>query len=157
METGTAEKVHCPVCRGCDLFPYRRRTSDDIESLRAQSVRTWTEFDDSSEIRELRYWICAQCGEKFRNKEDLENEITIMEATVKYNRSRKPFAIGIIIFSTVCFLIFWRLLLLTFVPLSLLVFGCIMMLISGQVQQKEYEALLLEREYLQKHCFEESN
>lgn len=68
--TGTKKRLHCPNCRGTALLPVTE-SSGSIGSVGRLSRNTAIVGSDSINKS---YWMCQECGHKFRNLEDLERE-----------------------------------------------------------------------------------
>lgn len=72
--TGTRKRLHCPNCRSTNLTPVIESTSTigSVGRISKNIALTETNVNNKS------FWMCQECGHKFRNLEDLiqENERT---------------------------------------------------------------------------------
>lgn len=65
------KKMHCPVCKGRNFSPTTEATSHQGASYRLTkrvSVGGGTTTNRT-------YWLCADCGKKFRNIQELEEDV----------------------------------------------------------------------------------
>ncbi len=100
------------------------------------------------------YWVCNDCGERFRNIRDLQREIETKKSAFKSNKSIKKLSIFMLILCILLFVIGWQFLLLTFFPIMYFSVLCIAIFFRVSKEIKEYESLIQELSYLKKHCIE---
>lgn len=100
------------------------------------------------------YWMCKECGHKFRNLEDLNNEL------VKETKNEKVLKIVAIVFGLLTLLIVipivsnLTLLLIFSVPLLLLIGLDLVFYLAWRSTKKKVESMTLDKAYLEQHCFD---
>ena len=144
--TGATRHLHCPECKSHDISPIVETevssgTSFNHSFSRKNSVSTM-QFNNTHR----NYWMCHSCGHKFRNIQNLEEEIKAGQRLVKR-----------CIFVMILFGVFTILMTVTdgfsffsgfniFVVLLLASIACY---IKNRIAK-----LIEERAYLKKHCFD---
>ena len=142
---GGAKRMHCPNCGSHTLSAIVETDITGGMSLnhsfsRKNSVSAM-EFNNTHR----NYWMCGECGHKFRNLQNLEEEITKMKNLVTRG------IIGIVLFAVlgVLFSVVGgsAIPLVFFVPVILLSVAVIVYF------KNKIEKLEAERAYLKKRCF----
>lgn len=141
-----AGQLHCPSCKGVHLTPVvESSVNGAITSTRGSMSSTRVSNTHRN------YWMCSSCGNKFRNIQNLEEEIVATEKSVKVS-------IVMTVISALLFLLlitkgesFMLFLFLPFVVtvgLVALVSFCMIFSYKGKANKMKEELA-----YLQYHCF----
>lgn len=139
-----ANRLHCPNCHSTALSPVVETeisggTAVNHSFSRKNSVSS---FDFKNTHRN--YWMCADCGQKFRNLQNLEEELA------KLKKVTKNGFIGTILLAVLGILwgitIGWLMFLLL-VPCLLIVIACLF------INKRKIENMESERIYLKRNCF----
>lgn len=140
-----SRRLHCPECKSHDIFPVVETEITSGTSLnhsfsKRNSVSTM-QFNNTHR----NYWMCSSCGCKFRNIQNLEEEIKTMQNLIKRG------IIGVILWAIFTLLIivmggFGFPIILNI--LLLLFFTAAIFYLKTQVTK-----LSEERAYLRKRCF----
>lgn len=137
-------RLHCPQCRSTAITPVVETeisggTSFNHSLSRRNSISSM-KFNNIHR----NYWMCSNCGHKFRNLQNLEEELAYMEKGVK------TMAISAIIFAVVS-IFFWAV-----IGPGIALVGCFLvaLLLFGFFYYKhKRDDLQGEWTYLKKHCF----
>lgn len=144
--SSTGKRLHCPKCRSNSISPV---VETDISGGMAMSHA----FSRRNSVSALKfnnvhrnYWMCSDCGHKFRNLQNLEAEISALTKMVKY-------AIYAIAF-VVCICIFCVIKTRESTPLFLLCPLILVMVAATLYEKNKINKMEAERAYLKKHCFD---
>lgn len=78
--TGARKRLHCPNCKGTALIPVTESTGSigSVGRLSRNTAIVGTDNINKS------YWMCQECGHKFRNLEDFikENKRTVLALNI---------------------------------------------------------------------------
>ena len=137
--------LHCPECRSTQLSPIVETDVQGGYAVNRSVGRKWgvSAFDLKSTHRN--YWICGQCGHKFRNIQNLKEELAVLQRSLRafYFLAALLAVIALVpvLFgdSLPVFLI------ITYIALAAFLFG---------ILKKKKVALTRELEYLNTHCFD---
>lgn len=91
--TGTRKRLHCPNCRSVNLTPVIESTSTigSVGRVSKNVALTGTNVNNKS------FWMCQECGHKFRNLEDM-----IQENKRAYKLGKILFRLSYIFLSVFC-------------------------------------------------------
>lgn len=144
-------RLHCPQCKGEQINPIVESSVDGAMTSHSSNGRySNTTFSNTHR----NYWMCSSCGNKFRNIQNLEEEIA------KTKKGVTVYKIGTII----CFIITLGLIIgmldnpitaivsggFTFVMvIATIVFFCFIFTTKNKVKN-----MTAELEYLKIHCFQ---
>lgn len=142
-------KLHCPTCKSYNIsITTESSVNGAITTARGNMAAT------SVSNTHRNFWICADCGAKFRNIQSLEEEI----ASTKKSRTIST------VFTFICLAVFiWLLVLLMESPLLVFIIGsgalfsfvatvvffCFIFVYGGRVKK-----MTAERDFLLKNCFD---
>lgn len=131
------KKMHCPVCKSRNISPTTEATSHQGMSYRV----TKRISVGGANTTNKNYWMCADCGNKFRNIKELETE----------GRKLKKAILPLFGALTAVFLLFLLIApeLWVMVLFPLLVFGCATLGLWLTLRKMEKELA-----YLQVNCFD---
>jgi len=137
--------LHCPKCRSTALSPIVETEISGGYSLNHSVTRKTgvSAFDFKNTHRN--YWMCGSCGHKFRNIQNLDEEIAVYEKGIRS-------IIATSIFFAILFLI----------PFlfggSVSFFGIIVLTVAMVffyfLFKRKIDTLEGEKNYLQEHCFD---
>lgn len=71
------KQLHCPKCRGSQLSPIVETDVQGGYAVNRSIGRKWGASAVNLKSTHRDYWMCGQCGHKFRNLDNLEEEITV--------------------------------------------------------------------------------
>lgn len=144
-----AGKLHCPNCKSDNFTNATESNVTGAMSTTRGNIRT---THVSNEHRH--YWVCKDCGTKFRNIQSLEEEIK------KY--SKTPIFVGIL--SAIAFILtVFFIVEIAQNPLSIIFFGfltlacavvAIVCLCMAFVYKNKIKKMKAEAEYLKENCFD---
>lgn len=138
-------QLHCPKCRSIQLSPIVETDVQGGYAINRSVGRKWGASAIDLKSTHRNYWMCGQCGHKFRNIDSLEEEIAVQE---KAQRS--------CVYSSILFVVLALLAMISgggmdiavlLIPL-LLMFGCFWLWFRSKVTK-----LTQEKKYLEKNCF----
>lgn len=133
------KKMHCPVCKGRNLSPTTEASSHQGASYR---VTKRVSVGGATTINKT-YWLCADCGKKFRNIPELEEE------GKRQRGGAITFAVLAALSALICFFTLKSPLLLFLFFLGVGVFGGLALVFWIQRRRTEKEL-----EYLKANCFD---
>lgn len=145
-------RLHCPECHGEQLTAITEATQTGGVATSSRITRNTAVTGYSANTVNRHYWMCQECGHKFRNLEDLNNEIVKDMQTVK-NFKKLSIFVGI----TSLFVIFMMvaglgiLLLLPAASAVLLAVGSFAIWFTTK---KKVERMTAEKVHLEQHCFD---
>lgn len=137
-------RLHCPNCHSTALSPIVETeisggTSVNHSFSRKNSVSS---FDFKNTHRN--YWMCSDCGKKFRNLQDLEEELAHLQKITKNG------VIGTIVLAALGILwgitLGWLMFIL-FVPIFLI------LIVAIFINKNKIQKMESERIYLKRNCF----
>lgn len=78
-----SQYLHCPKCKSRNLAATAEagRTEGSATSTRVSQNQVMTTYSSKTFIRN--YWICRDCGNKFRNIQNLQQELQMEEKQLK--------------------------------------------------------------------------
>lgn len=141
-----SRRMHCPECKSSDISPIVETeisggTSFNHSFSKRNSVSAM-QFNNTHR----NYWMCSNCGSKFRNLQNLEEEIKNTESLVKRG------IIGIVL------LVILNLFFIFVEGLGLFSLLCIFLIVLTAVAifilKNRVSNMRTERIYLKKHCFD---
>lgn len=138
------KRLHCPNCRSTALSPVVETeisggTSVNHSFSRKNSVSS---FDFKNTHRN--YWMCGECGQKFRNLQNLEEELANLK---KITRNAAICTIALAVLGLILGVTIGWLILLLWSPLLLIIVVCIF------VNKNKIQKMESERMYLKRNCF----
>lgn len=144
----TTGQLHCPNCKGANLTPVVETSVDGALTTSRGHVSA-TRVNNTHR----NYWMCGTCGNKFRNIQNLQEEI------VKTEKSVTSAGIMAVIGAILCFIFcmmadgagmlgffYWSF--IVFFGLFAIVSFCYIFVYKGRAEQMKQELA-----YLQKNCF----
>ncbi len=144
--TSNRKRLHCPECGSVTLSPI---VETEISGGMAVN-RSVTRKTSASAMRfnntHRNYWMCSECGHKFRNLQNLEEELTF------YLKGLKGLRIFLIVVVVLTILEAFAI----GVGFALVV-GSIFVLTMGIIivmYKSRASKLKAEKAYLEKHCFD---
>lgn len=147
-------RLHCPHCRSEHLTAVNEATqSGGIASTSRITRNTGLTTYTANTVNRY-YWMCRDCGHKFRNLEDLEKEL------VKETKNIKAYKILSIVLGIIAvivtLLVFSNtvLLLLFGIPVLLIDTFAAIMIALWQSTKKRVEQMTKNKAYLEQHCFD---
>lgn len=143
--TSNPKRLHCPKCRSTALSPV-------VETEISGGTAMHHSFSRKNSVSGFRfnnthrnYWMCGECGHKFRNIQNLEEELASLHKTVK------SAVLGVILLAVLgllsCVTIGFGFTLVLLVPVIVLVIIAIFIL-KNRIGKMEAE-----RNYLKQNCF----
>ena len=140
MSESNAKKLHCPNCKSHNISI---STESSVGGAVTSTHGNMSVTSVSNTHRN--FWFCADCGTKFRNIQNLEEEI---------NKCKYTHFIGWII-GVICAFIF--IIGINNSPIGFLLFpfliAAIVFIIMGFVSKSKLEKKKKELEYLKENCF----
>lgn len=139
-------RIHCPRCKSMQLSPVVETQTTGGTAVHTPLTRKTSMTTYSSHSIHRNYWMCQSCGHKFRNLENLQEELAEKERIVKLC-TRVMILLGVFL---LLFLVtdLWLWSLILFVPVELFL---VAYLLSEKNQIKKMTAL---KKHLSKHCFD---
>lgn len=140
------KQLHCPKCRGTQLSPIVETDVQGGFAVNRSVGRKWGASAVDLKSTHRNYWMCGQCGHKFRNIDSLDEEIAVQ---AKAQRS--------CVYSGILFAVLALLALILgggmdiavlLIPL-LLLFGGLWLWFRSKVTK-----LTQEKDYLEQNCFD---
>ena len=99
-QSNTPNRLHCPHCKGTQLSPIVETEVSGGTSLNHAVTRKSSVSAFNLKNTHRNYWMCQNCGHKFRNIDNLNEEI----ATQK--KAQKSALYSAILFAVMCILAF---------------------------------------------------
>ena len=147
-------RLHCPQCRGEQLTAITEATQTGGVATSSRLTRNITVTGYNANTVNRHYWMCQECGHKFRNLEDLDKELVTETKRAKMSK------IAAIVFGILCLLFMFSMMgneltaMLMIVPLGLLI-GVTMILCSvWHDANKKVKNMIAEKAHLEQHCFD---
>ena len=147
-------RLHCPHCRSEQLIVVSEAGETTGVATHGRMTRNTGMTTYNTRTVNRHYWMCKECGHKFRNLEDLNNEL------VKETKNEKVLKIVAIVFGLLTLLIVipivsnLTLLLIFSVPLLLLIGLDLVFYLAWRSTKKKVESMTLDKAYLEQHCFD---
>lgn len=154
VQSVNRRRLHCPHCKSVQLTAL-------VESKQTGGVATHSKVTKrvgitsySANTENRHYWMCRDCGHKFRNLEDLKSELVSANKIVKVSR------IMSIIFGILCLLtlLFAFSDPMAFVMMIVPFIACVAMeavfLVLWLSYKKNVESMTADEAYLEKNCFD---
>ena len=143
-----ANRLHCPYCKDDTLIAAMETdSSNSIHNVVGGPMATSTGF---TKYHNRHYWMCRDCGKKFRNIEDLKGEIK------KYQKTEKVWKIFSIILLPLIFFLLTKLdtlmITLPFLIIFLLVF--LVVFLEWNSCKKRIKIFSEELVWLEEKCFD---
>ena len=140
----SGKQFHCPKCRGFQLSPVVETDVQGGYAVNRSMGRKWGASAVNLKSTHRDYWMCGQCGHKFRNLDNLTEEIAVQ---AKAQRSCISTSIVLLVLSLLSVVIGAGMLDILLLPvLALLV-------ILWFSFKKKVTALTEEKKYLEENCF----
>lgn len=141
-----SKQLHCPECNSTSISPVVETDITSGTSLnhsfsKKNSVSTM-QFSNTHR----NYWMCSNCGCKFRNIQNLEEEIKKNQSLVKRG------IVGTIL-CTVLALLWFAMIGFDFIT-AFWIFIILFVITAIFIIKSRTAKLIEERAYLKKHCFE---
>lgn len=139
-------QLHCPECGSTNLTPITETTNEGGFAVNNRMSKNSSFSNIVMNSTHRNYWMCASCGEKFRNIKNLQQEIIAVQ-----KKLRMYYILGAMIL-----FIFVGALVLDALPAFLpiiLILGAIT-LIYILVNKKHISDMTNELHYLKKKCFD---
>lgn len=138
------KQLHCPKCKGIQLSPFVETDVQGGYALNRSIGRKWGASAVDLKSTHRNYWMCGQCGHKFRNIDSLEEEITVQ---AKAQRSCVSTAIVFLVLSFICMLGGMGMVAVLTIPLMIML-ACLWFWFRQKVNK-----LTQEKDYLETNCF----
>lgn len=143
-----ANKLHCPNCKSTNITITTESTVNGGITSNHGGVST-----TSMTSTHRNYWICSDCGTKFRNIQNLEEEI---------NKNKKtPVILMVLALLSAIFSIFWfaRSGAFLFGGFAIILgcggaVGCLAFIIAAYYYKNQRKKMIEELAYLKENCFD---
>jgi ribosomal protein L37AE/L43A len=146
-------RLHCPHCRSEQLIAVSEATRSGGVASTSRITRNVGLTTYSTNTINRHYWMCRECGHKFRNLEDLNKELV---KETKNERISRNFAIVI-----GCVYLFLIIVMMTTGMVGLCLFAAVLcspmaiiFLILWSTFKKKVENMTVDKAYLEQHCFD---
>lgn len=139
------KRLHCPKCKGNSLAPIVETDVQGGYALNRSLGRKWGASAVDLKSVHRNYWVCGQCGHKFRNIDSLNDEIAVQ---AKAQRSCISTSILFLVLSLICMMIDAGLVTIAAIPLWGLMLGLWFWF------KKKVADLTKEKNYLEENCFD---
>lgn len=139
-------QLHCPECKSTNISPINETSTEGGYAVHNRVTKNTGFSNIVMKSTHRNYWMCASCGEKFRNIKNLQQEIV---ATQKNLRSCLIAGVLVVII-LLCSIILDAV--SAFLPLVV-----ILALIDGAyilIYKKRITDMVNELQYLKKKCFD---
>jgi len=150
----SGKRLHCPNCRSIVFSPIVETTSEGGTVFGTPLSEKISVTAYSSQNTHRNYWMCQSCGTKFRNLQNLEEEL-------KKNISIKKFSLPVsIVFLAITILLMLGLIsdpiaaFLLFIPTVAVGTLTFVIFIYWLSAKTIVDKLVKEKAYLEKHCFD---
>lgn len=140
-----AKRLHCPDCKSSDISPIVETDITGGTSLNHSFSKRNSVSAMQFNNTHRNYWVCSSCGCKFRNLQNLEEEL---------KNTKNLFTRGIIGIVFMIVLTFFFTTAVGFGFFSLLcIFLILLFIVASFILKNRISKLSEEREYLKKCCF----
>lgn len=140
-----SKRLHCPNCRSTSISPVVETEVTSAMSLNHAISRKNSISSHGFNNTHRNYWMCSECGNKFRNLQNLEEELS------KHRKNVKSAMIGIIL---VVIIMILSLIINGFSFLHILMLPALLLIIAAvNITRNKITELENERVYLKKNCF----
>lgn len=147
-------RLHCPQCRSEQLSAVTEATQTGGVATSSRLTRNVAVTGYSANTVNRHYWMCQECGHKFRNLEDLNDEI------MKESKQAKGAKIAAIVFGVFCLFIVLGMMadevmmVLMLMPAVMLLLICVIFFVIWLTTKKKVERMTAEKVHLERHCFD---
>ena len=138
------KRLHCPNCKGAQLSPIVETDVQGGYALNRSLGRKWSVSAIDLKSTHRNYWMCGNCGHKFRNIQNLEEEIATYRKGL-----RATYALAIIMAIPILI----TLLCGESFPPFLFIATCALIIFLVAVFKNKLNTLGKEKDYLEKNCF----
>ena len=138
------KQLHCPKCKGISLSPVVETDVQGGYAVNRSVGSKWGASAVNLKSTHRDYWMCGQCGHKFRNLDNLNEEITVQ---AKAQRSCVSTSIVLLVLSLLCVVTGAGTLDIILLPVLALLVGLWFSF------KKKVAALTTEKKYLEENCF----
>lgn len=152
-KTAGGRRLHCPHCRGEQLIAVTETGEATGYATHGRVTRNIGTTTYHTTTVNRHYWMCQECGHKFRNLEDLEKEL------VTETKRAKGCKIAAVVFGVV-FLLFVLSMMANEVGMVLFLLPTAMMFVCTLLffatwftSKKKVEQMTAEKAYLEQNCF----
>lgn len=147
------KSIHCPECGSTNLAPIVESENNGGVAVSSPISQRMGMTSYSSVTTHRNYWVCQDCGYKFRNLDNLKEELT------KKSKLLKPLLI-IGILATVMLLLMGiilsgnKLFMVIMLPIMIPCITCDIIVWAFWVRtRREVENMTEEKRHLERHCF----
>lgn len=147
-------RLHCPHCRSEHLIAVNEATQTGGVASTSRITRNTGLTTYSANTITRYYWMCRDCGHKFRNLEDLDKELVKETKNIKAYKIL-AIALGVIALLLTLVVISNTVLLLIFgIPVLVIdTFACILFAL-WHTTKKNVEQMTKDKAFLEQHCFD---
>lgn len=139
------KQLHCPKCKGTQLSPIVETDVQGGYALNRSLGRKWSASAIDLKSVHKNYWMCRNCGHKFRQIDSLNEEIAVQ---AKAQRACVSTSILFLVLSLICMMTDAGLVTIAAIPLWGLMLGLWFWF------KKKVAALTAEKKYLERNCFD---
>ncbi len=145
-------RLHCPHCRSEQLIAVSEADETTGVAAHSRITRNLGVTSYSSNTVTRYYWMCRDCGHKFRNLEDLNKEL-VKETENEKITKKVAIVIG-------CVYLFLIIAMMTPGMVGLSLFAAVLcspiavvILVLWNTSKKKVESMTKDKAYLEQHCF----
>lgn len=145
--------LHCPECRSTNLTPIVESTNSGGLATSSAVTRRISLTSYQTTTTHRNYWMCQNCGNKFRNLQNLKEELA------SEGKRMKICGISAVVFGIVCLILGFGVfsndvtaVFLAF-PLILLICAEILFCVVWLTTRNKILKMMEEKRYLEKNCF----
>ena len=139
-------RMHCPECKSSDIAPIVETEITGGTSLNHSLTRRTSVSTMQFNNTHRNYWMCSNCGTKFRNLQNLEEELKNTQGLVKRG------IIGIVLLLV---LVLFFMVIIGFGGFSVLcIFVILLSVVALCILKNRIAHMNEERAYLKKNCFD---
>lgn len=146
IRAGNSRKMHCPECKSHDISPIVETEITGGTSLNHSFSKRNSVSAMQFNNTHRNYWMCSSCGCKFRNLQNLEEELKNTQNLVKRG------IVGLVLLIVLFFLF------VTTVGFSFFSVLCILVILLTAaaifILKNRISSMREERSYLKKSCFD---
>lgn len=141
-----SRRMHCPECKSSDISPIVETDITSGTSLNHSFTRRTSVSAMQFNNTHRNYWMCSNCGSKFRNLQNLEEELKNTQGLVKRG------IIGIVLMLVLA--LFFIATIGFGVFTILCIFVILLSIVALYILKKRITSMNEERAYLKKNCFD---
>lgn len=142
--SGNMKRIHCPECKSTQISPIVETNISGGTGFQVGVTRRTAVSSVSLTSANRNYWMCQICGRKFRNIDNLKEELAAQEKNLKVLFNFMIVTLAISLLFVVC----------GAAILFGLMFSCALVFIGCYfLQRKTIEKTNQELQYLQANCF----